>query len=276
MLDFHPLFTAEGLVSLASLTALEIVLGIDNIVFIAIVSERIEVARRSLLRRLGLGLALGMRMVLLLGLSWIMGMTRPVLSLLGQAFSGRDLVLLGGGLFLIAKSSHELFLSSEAHGATTSPERGADGAGSSDLPDATMEQQPPTPTPTPALEARRGNFGLLLAQILILDIVFSLDSVITAVGMARQLSIMMLAMVFAVVVMLVGANMISDFITRHPSMKVLALSFLMMVGVLLIADAFGKHLSKGYVYFAMAYALAVEMINLRRRAVSRKAQVPGT
>ena len=273
MLDFHPLLTGEGLVSLASLTALEIVLGIDNIVFIAIVSERIEVARRSLLRRLGLGLALGMRMVLLLGLSWIMGMTRPVLSFLGQDFSGRDLVLLGGGLFLIAKSSHELFLSSEEHGGTASPGVAARGFAPFDRADSTVDHAAPTPSAAPP--ARPGNFGLMLAQILILDIVFSLDSVITAVGMARQLSIMMLAMVIAVVVMLVGANVISDFITRHQSMKVLALSFLMMVGVLLIADAFGKHLPKGYVYFAMAYALAVEVINIRRRASSRKAHAPG-
>lgn len=287
MFDFHPLLTAEGLISLASLTALEIVLGIDNIVFIAIVSERIEAARRSLLRRLGLGLALGMRMMLLLGLSWIMGMTRPLLTLWGQEFSGRDLVLLGGGLFLIAKSSHELFLSSEDHHeaapseviAEVSPDaavaavkeasRGATAASTATTTTAA------TTAATTALAKRSGRFGLMLAQILILDIVFSLDSVITAVGMARQLSIMMLAMVIAVVVMLVGANIISDFITRHPSMKVLALSFLMMVGVLLIADSFGKHLSKGYVYFAMAYALAVEVINIRRRRVSaRKADAP--
>lgn len=250
MFDFHPLLTAEGLISLATLTALEIVLGIDNIVFIAIVSARIEPERRSLLRRLGLGLALIMRLALLFGLSWIMGMTRPVLSVLGNDFSGRDLVLLGGGLFLIFKSSHELFIASEP--------------------------EDPTATATPASSAGpKRNFGLMLAQILILDIVFSLDSVITAVGMARQVSIMMLAMVIAVIVMLVGANVISEFITRHPSMKVLALSFLMLVGVLLVADAFGKHISKGYVYFAMAYALAVELINIqRRRSQARKAAAP--
>lgn len=244
MFDFHPLLTIEGLISLASLTALEIVLGIDNIVFIAIVSARIEPARRSLLRRVGLGLALVLRLALLFGLSWLMGMTRPVLSVLGQDFSGRDLVLLAGGLFLIAKSSHEVFLSSEPEG-----------------PSLASGEGPPHAVAT----ARPSHFGLLLAQILLLDIVFSLDSVITAVGMAQQLSIMMLAMVVAVVVMLIGANVVSDFITRHPSMKVLALSFLMMVGVLLVADAFGKHISKGYVYFAMAYALAVELINIRRR-----------
>jgi predicted tellurium resistance membrane protein TerC len=242
--DFHPLLTGEGLVSLVSLTGLEIVLGIDNIVFIAIVSERIDAGRRSLLRRLGLGLALVMRMALLFTLSWIMGLTRTVVLLLDQDLSARDLVLLGGGLFLIVKSSHELFGSPEA----LSP---ADGGGNAE----------PLGRKTP----RAANFGLMLAQILILDIVFSLDSVITAVGMARQLSIMMLAMVFAVIVMLVGANVISEFIQRHPSMKVLALSFLVMVGVLLVADAFDEHINKGYVYFAIAYALAVELFNMRRR-----------
>jgi predicted tellurium resistance membrane protein TerC len=201
-------------------------------------------------------------MMLLFGLSWIMGMTRPLLSVWGQDFSGRDLVLLGGGLFLIVKSGHELFLSSE--------EPAQDTAATSVSPSA-----PGDPTGPAAPVERRGRFGLMLAQILVLDIVFSLDSVITAVGMARQLSIMMLAMVIAVVVMLVGANVISDFITRHPSMKVLALSFLMMVGVLLIADSFGKHINKGYVYFAMAYALAVEVINIRRRRhASPKPGVP--
>ncbi|MEP6654630.1 MAG: TerC family protein [Myxococcales bacterium] len=278
MFDFHPLLTPEGLISLASLTALEIVLGIDNIVFIAIVSERIEAARRSLLRRLGLGLALGMRMMLLFGLSWIMGMTRPLLAFWGQEFSGRDLVLLGGGLFLIAKSSHELFLSSEDHHEAASPEATAEVSADAALVAAKEPVPGATATSTATSTSpgeRRGRFGLMLAQILILDIVFSLDSVITAVGMARQLSIMMLAMVIAVVVMLVGANVISDFITRHPSMKVLALSFLMMVGVLLIADSFGKHISKGYVYFAMAYALAVEVINIRRRrGTSRTTGVP--
>ncbi|HEX2658578.1 MAG TPA: TerC family protein [Polyangia bacterium] len=239
MLDFHPLLTGEGLLSLASLTALEIVLGIDNIVFIAILSERIEPERRSRLRRTGLALALIMRLVLLASLSWLMGLTRPLITVLGTALSGRDLVLLVGGLFLIAKSAHELFQRTE-----DTDEVGHKPAG--------------------ATPHRAGRFGFLLAQILVLDIVFSLDSVITAVGMARQLSIMGLAVVVAVIIMLVAANAVSEFITRHPSLKVLALSFLLMVGVLLVADAFGKHVPKGYVYFAMAYALAVELINIRR------------
>jgi predicted tellurium resistance membrane protein TerC len=241
MFDFQPLLTVQGLVSLASLSALEIVLGIDNIVFIAIVSERIEASRRVLLRRMGLALALVLRLALLFALSWIMGLTRPLLSLLGQELSGRDLVLLGGGLFLMAKATHELFRRTET---------GAAG------------------DPVQPLATGRAGFGLMLAQILILDIVFSLDSVITAVGMAQQLSIMMTAMVLAVGVMLVGANAISGFIHRHPSLKVLALSFLLMIGVLLVADAFGKHISKGYVYFAMAYALGVELFNIRRRRLA--------
>ena len=243
MLDFHPLLTGEGLLSLVSLIALEIVLGIDNIVFIAILSERIEAQRRSKLRRTGLALALIMRLVLLASLSWLMGLTRPLFTVMGTPLSGRDLVLLSGGLFLIAKSAHELFQRTED---------------SDDGGDKTSDKSASGPP-------RRGSrFGFILAQILVLDIVFSLDSVITAVGMAQQLSIMALAMIVAVVIMLVAANAVSEFITRHPSMKVLALSFLLMVGVLLVADAFGKHIPKGYVYFAMAYALGVEMLNIRR------------
>jgi predicted tellurium resistance membrane protein TerC len=247
-LDFHAFLTTEGLISLVSLAALEIVLGIDNIVFIAIVSDRIEAARRPLLRRLGVGLALGLRLGLLFTLSWMMGLTQPVLTLFGQGFSGRDLVLLAGGLFLMAKSSHELFLSTEN--------------------EPSGPAQMPGPAPLGTKEKAKpggARFGLLLTQILLLDVVFSLDSVITAVGMAQQISIMAAAMVLAVLVMLLAANVVSEFITRHPSMKVLALSFLLMIGVLLLADAFGKHIDKGYVYFAMAYALGVELINLRRR-----------
>lgn len=244
-MDFSAFLTAEGLASLVSLTTLEIVLGVDNIVFIAIVSERVAAERRSLLRRTGLGLALVMRLGLLFTLSWIMRLTAPLFTIFGQELSGRDLVLLGGGLFLIAKATHELFQSSETEG---------------------------HPTGSGRVEAARKlqSFGALLAQILVLDVVFSLDSVITAVGMARHISIMVAAMIIAVLVMLAGANVISNFITRHPSMKVLALSFLLMVGVLLVADAFDRHISKGYVYFAMAYALAVELVNIRRRKVAAR------
>jgi predicted tellurium resistance membrane protein TerC len=188
-----------------------------------------------------------MRLGLLFTLSWIMRLTQPLFTLLGQELSGRDLVLLGGGLFLMAKATHELFHASEADG-----------------------QGPGTPGAAPPTKRAGGTFGGLLAQILILDIVFSLDSVITAVGMAQHISIMVTAMIIAVGVMLAGANLISDFINRHPSMKVLALSFLLMVGVLLVADAFGRHISKGYVYFAMGYSLSVELINIRRRNVAAR------
>jgi predicted tellurium resistance membrane protein TerC len=244
LLDFRPLLTTEGLITLITLTGLEIILGIDNIVFIAIVSERIDQNRRSLLRRMGLGLALVMRLGLLFTLTWMMGLTRPILTVMDHGLSGRDLVLLGGGLFLIVKSTYELIRLPEsdrpdsdsgAHRAESSSARG------------------------------RGNFAMMLAQILILDIVFSLDSVITAVGMARQLSIMVTAMVIAVGVMLVGANAVGDFIHRHPSMKILALTFLLMVGALLVLDAFGIHINKGYVYTAMAYALCVELLNINYR-----------
>jgi predicted tellurium resistance membrane protein TerC len=253
MLDFSAFLTAEGLISLLSLTALEIVLGVDNIVFIAIVSERVAPGQRSLLRRTGLGLALIMRLGLLFTLSWIMRLTQPLFTLLGQELSGRDLVLLGGGLFLMAKATHELFHTSEAEG---------HGPGT------------PGSAPPPA-QRTGGSFGGLLAQILILDVVFSLDSVITAVGMAKHIPIMVTAMIIAVAVMLAGANLISDFINRHPSMKVLALSFLLMVGVLLVADAFGRHISKGYVYFAMGYSLSVELINIRRRKVAARRALRG-
>jgi predicted tellurium resistance membrane protein TerC len=252
MLDFSAFLTAEGLISLLSLTVLEIVLGVDNIVFIAIVSERVAAGQRSLLRRTGLGLALIMRLGLLFTLSWIMRLTQPLFTIFGQELSGRDLVLLGGGLFLMAKATHELFHTSEAEG-----------------------QGPGTPGAEPPAKRPGGGFGGLLAQILILDIVFSLDSVITAVGMAKHISIMVAAMIIAVGVMLAGANLISDFINRHPSMKVLALSFLLMVGVLLVADAFDRHISKGYVYFAMAYSLSVELFNIRRRKVAARRALRG-
>jgi predicted tellurium resistance membrane protein TerC len=236
--DPRGLFTPEGLASLVSLAVMEIVLGIDNIILVAVLSQKVAPDERKRVRRLGISLALVLRVGLLLTLSWIMGLTRPLYSVLGNAFSGRDLVLLVGGLFLVAKATHELH------------ERLEQAAG--DGPDA----------PAPGGGA---GFGVTLAQILLLDIVFSLDSVITAVGMARAVVIMIAAMMIAVGVMLVFADVISDFIARTPSMKVLALAFLLLIGVLLVADAFGHHIDKGYVYFAMAFALAVELINMRAR-----------
>jgi len=243
--DPRVLLTAEGLASLVSLAVMEIVLGIDNIVLVAILSQKVEAGSRSRVRRLGISLALVMRVGLLLTLSWIMGLTKPLFHLFGNGFSGRDLVLLGGGLFLVVKATLELHERLEQAGRE-------DGEGQRAAP----------------AEVGAG-FAATLVQILLLDIVFSLDSVITAVGMARAVVIMITAMMIAVAVMLVFADAISNFIARTPSMKVLALAFLLLIGVLLVADAFGHHIDKGYVYFAMAFALAVELINLRARKKAR-------
>ncbi|HET6146035.1 MAG TPA: TerC family protein [Polyangia bacterium] len=234
---------------------MEIVLGIDNIIFIAILSDKVGHGQGAKVRRLGLGLALIMRIGLLLTLSWLMGLTAPLFSVLGQAFSGRDLVLLAGGLFLMAKATHELYEKVE----------GGDGDGEAGEGDKLR---------APSAGARTASFGSTLAQILALDIVFSLDSVITAVGMVPHIPIMITAMVLAVIVMLVFAEAVSGFISRHPSMKVLALSFLLLIGVLLVADSFDKHINKGYVYFAMAFSLGVEVINLRVRKLARRRKKP--
>jgi predicted tellurium resistance membrane protein TerC len=227
------LFTAENLISLVSLAVMEIVLGIDNIVFLAILSQRLPAAQQKKARRLGLSLALVMRLLLLLTLSTIMRLVAPLFTVLGKPISGRDLVLLGGGLFLIGKAAHEIYGKLEG-----------------------AEAEPGQP-------ARRASFGGTLVQILALDIVFSLDSVITAVGMAQQIWVMVVAMVIAVGVMLVAADGISNFINRHPSMKMLALSFLLLIGVVLVADGLGKHIEKGYIYFAMGFAFLVELVNIR-------------
>jgi predicted tellurium resistance membrane protein TerC len=227
--------TGETLISLISLMAMEIVLGIDNIVFLAILSQRLPLQQQKKARRLGLVLALGLRLALLFTLTLIMGMTAPLFTILGHGFSGRHLVLLGGGLFLIGKSVHEI------HDRLEGPsEEGKAAVGTA-------------------------GFTGTLIQIMALDVVFSLDSVITAVGMAAQLWVMVVAMVTAVLVMLVSSDKISEFIHRHPTMKMLALSFLLLIGVLLVADGFGKHIEKGYIYFAMAFAFLVEVLNLRAR-----------
>jgi predicted tellurium resistance membrane protein TerC len=262
------IFRPAGLISLVSLTVMEIVLGIDNIIFIAIVSEKVGAAQASKVRRLGLALALIMRIGLLLTLSWLMGLTAPLLTVLGQEFSGRDLVLLAGGLFLMAKATHELYervegRGDEEPGGEATAAAAATGAGA-----APGKPEGKTPAVTTAA------FGMTLAQILLLDIVFSLDSVITAVGMVPHIPIMITAMVLAVVVMLIFADAISGFISRHPSMKVLALAFLLLIGVLLVSDAFGKHINKGYVYFAMAFSFGVEVINLRVRRMARARKNP--
>jgi predicted tellurium resistance membrane protein TerC len=226
---------AEGWIALLTLTMLEIVLGIDNIVFISILAGKLPAQDRERARKTGLSLAMIIRILLLLSISWVMGLTRPLFALFGHAVSGRDLILLIGGLFLLAKSTHEIHNNLE----------GEDGH-----------------------EDGRAavSFGATIVQILLLDIVFSLDSVITAVGMADHVSIMIIAVVIAVGVMLVASGSISAFVERHPTVKMLALSFLLLIGVSLVADGFGQHIEKGYIYFAMGFSVFVEMINLRIRA----------
>jgi predicted tellurium resistance membrane protein TerC len=245
--DPHVLLTAEGLASLVSLAVMEVVLGIDNIIFVAILSQKTAPNVRKRVRRLGIGLALVMRIGLLLTLSWIMGLTKPLFAVLGQEFSGRDLVLLVGGLFLLGKSTHELY-------------------GRIDLGEGSAEDEAKEAAGQPSTYA---GFASTLVQILLLDIVFSLDSVITAVGMAQAVIVMITAMMIAVGIMLIFADAISEFIARHPSMKILALAFLLLIGALLVADAFGHHINKGYIYFAMAFSLGVEVINMRVRKKTR-------
>jgi predicted tellurium resistance membrane protein TerC len=222
-------------VSLLTLTAMEIVLGIDNIVFISILTGKLPEEQQPKARNLGLTLALVFRLGLLFAISWVMGLTETLFSVAGHPFSGRHLILLGGGLFLVAKATHEIYEKLEVVHEEGKAPRG------------------------------KGAFGLILLQILALDIVFSLDSVITAVGMAQHVFVMVVAMVVAVGVMLVFARRIGDFVNKHPSMKILALSFLLLIGVMLGAEGMGQHVGKGYIYSAMAFSLLVELLNMRLR-----------
>jgi len=226
--------------ALATLTALEIVLGVDNIIFISILAGRLPEHQRDLARRLGLAFAMLTRIGLLLSLAWIMTLTAPLFEIpvLGKPISGRDLILIGGGLFLLWKSVHEIHNALEGE----EPEAGAGPA------------------------AAAATLGGVIAQIAIIDIVFSLDSVITAVGMVEQVSIMVIAIVIAVGVMMFAAKPIGEFVDRHPTIKMLALSFLILIGVALIGEGWDLHIPKGYIYFAMAFSVAVEMLNLRLRA----------
>lgn len=232
--------TNEVLIALVTLTAMEIVLGIDNIIFIAILVARLPKEQQPKIRNLGIGLALGIRILLLFSISWIMTLQEPLFAIFGKSFSGRDLILLGGGLFLIAKSTFEIH-----HKVEGDPEHA--------LPDDAKSKKPV-------------GAGTMLAQILVLDIVFSLDSVITAVGMVSQVGIMVVAMVISMVVMLLSAGKISTFVDKHPTVKILALSFLILIGVMLVAESMGQHVSKAYIYFAMAFSLAVEALNIRYRS----------
>jgi predicted tellurium resistance membrane protein TerC len=221
--------------SLITLTAMEIVLGIDNVIFISILTDKLPPGQQPLARRLGLSLALILRLALLFAITWVMGLTDPLLTLIGKEFSGRDLILLGGGLFLIVKATREIHENLEV---VHKPREAPSG---------------------------RSAFTIILVQILALDIVFSLDSVITAVGMAQHIAVMVIAMVVAVGVMLAFSASIAAFVNRHPSMKMLALSFLLLIGVVLVADGMGQHVGKGYIYFAMAFSFGVELLNMRVR-----------
>ena len=228
---------SEGWIALVTLTVLEIVLGIDNIVFISILAGKLRREDRERARKVGLSLAMFIRIGLLLSITWVMGLTSPIFATLGKEISGRDMILIIGGLFLIAKSTHEIHDKLE----------GEEGGASAKV---------------------AASFTSVIIQILLLDIVFSLDSVITAVGMAEQVSIMILAVVIAVGVMLVSSGPISAFVEKHPTVKMLALSFLLLIGVSLIGEGLDQHIPKGYIYFAMGFSIFVEMINLRVRKKS--------
>jgi predicted tellurium resistance membrane protein TerC len=224
----------EILIALATLTFLEIVLGVDNIIFISILSGKLPADQQAKARRLGLLLAMGTRILLLFSLAWVIRLTAPLFTVIGQEISGRDLILILGGLFLLGKSTHEI------HGRL----EGEEGHGSAKA---------------------TASFASVLIQIALLDIVFSLDSVITAVGMVDHVSVMIVAVVISVVIMMVAAEPISNFVHRHPTVKMLALSFLLLIGMSLVAEGLDHHIPKGYVYFAMGFSVFVEAINLRVR-----------
>lgn len=230
-------FTFSGLVALFTLTSLEIVLGVDNVIFISILSSKLPRAQQGPARRVGLLAAMGMRILLLLSIGWIIKLTAPFFHILGRPISGRDLILIGGGLFLLAKATIDIQERLE----------GEEGHSSARV---------------------RPSFGAVITQIMVLDIVFSLDSVITAVGMANEITIMATAVILAVGVMIFAAGPISSFVHRHPTVKVLALSFLLLIGVSLVGDGLGMHIPKGYIYFAMGFSVFVELINLRIRRIT--------
>jgi predicted tellurium resistance membrane protein TerC len=231
------LFTIDNLIGLLTLTLMEIVLGIDNVIFISILAGKLPPDQQRLARQLGLGAALGFRILLLLTISWVIGLTAPLFTVLGQEISGRDLILVIGGLFLIGKATHEIHVRLE----------GETGHASANI--------------APSL-------GAVIFQIALLDIVFSLDSVITAVGMVNEIPIMIAAVVIAIALMLLLAGRIADFVNRHPTVKMLALSFLLLIGLTLMLEGFDQHVPKGYIYSAIAFSVFVELLNLRSRKPS--------
>lgn len=224
----------EAWIALATLTALEIVLGIDNIIFISILVGRLPENQRGKGRILGLGLAMVTRITLLLSITWVMGLTAGLFTLLGEIISGRDIILIAGGLFLLAKSTHEIHHSLEGSEETKK-------------------------------SAGKGSFAFTLIQIAVIDIVFSLDSVITAVGLAKEIAVMIIAIMISIAIMMMAAKSINEFVEKHPTIKMLALSFLILVGVTLVAEGAGFEFPKGYIYFAMAFSVSVEMLNIRLR-----------
>jgi predicted tellurium resistance membrane protein TerC len=228
------LLNPEVWVAFLTLLALEIVLGIDDVVFISILVDKLPEERQALARRLGLGLALVMRILLLLSLSWVIGLTAPLFTVVGQEISGRDVILILGGLFLLGKSTYEIHENLE----------GEEGHSSARV---------------------RATFGSVLVQIVILDLVFSLDSVITAVGMVNEIPVMIAAVTIAILVMLVSAEAVAGLVNRHPTLKMLALSFLLLIGFALLLEGFDHHVPKGYIYFAMGFSVFVELLNIRAR-----------
>jgi predicted tellurium resistance membrane protein TerC len=233
------LTSPQAWIALATLTALELVLGIDNIIFISILVEKLPAVARERARRIGLFMAMFLRIALLLMLSWIIGLTEPLFHIAGKGFAGRDLILIGGGLFLLWKSTAEI------HETVAAEEEGAD--------------------PVSMPRAIGSGFAGAIVQIMLVDLVFSLDSIITAIGMVDQVPVMIAAVISSVGLMMLASASIGRFISAHPTIKVLALAFLVAVGLLLIAEGFGNHVPKGYIYFAMAFSMAVEMLNIRMR-----------
>ena len=236
---FEWMWTPEGWIALATLAALEIVLGVDNIIFISILAGKLPEHQRPLARQVGIGVAAISRLGLLFAIAWIVSLTQPVFTLFGNEISWRDLILIGGGIFLIVKSVNEM------HNKLEGDEQSSAGL-------------------------TQASFAVVILQIMVLDMVFALDSIITAVGMTPHISLMVVAILFATAVMVFLAKAIHEFVQRHPTVKILALAFLLLIGVVLIADGFGQAVPKGYIYFSMAFAVFIELLNIRFRKVSAK------